>query len=139
MKPRDREPANDMPEQDREAAMFAARARELLLGSVERLDGQTRSRLTQARHAALAEATSKDAPSSLQRWLLPAGSVAAIALAAFLWVGLMQPDTPLVQVASSPIDDIELMAGAENFEMIEDLDFYAWLDSEAVLRMGETG
>jgi hypothetical protein len=130
-----REPENEsMPDQE---AAFTARARELLLDSAERLDGQTRSRLTQARHAALAQAG--EGGRSFQHWLLPAGSVAAAAFAAFLWLGPTPPDATLVQAASSPIDDIELMAGVENFELIEDLDFYAWLDSEAVLPGGETG
>ena len=42
---------------------FEQRTRELLLESAERLPGAVRSRLTQARYAALAAHTSKPSPS----------------------------------------------------------------------------
>lgn len=131
------------PEQDpaNGSTEFATRARNLLLESADDLDGRTRSRLTQARHAALAQLESA-APvrKGVSRWLLPAGSVAAAVLVAGIWFGTLQPDTAPVQVASSPMDDLELVAGAENFELIEELDFYAWLESEAALSStGETG
>lgn len=128
MKPSGLEPVSDQ-----EAAAFAARARRLLLESAGHLDGRTRSRLAQARYAALAQVAANDSGRSFKRWMLPAGSIAAIALGAFLWLGGTQPDRKAMQAASPPIDDLELMAGAENFELIEDLEFYAWLESEAVL------
>ncbi len=131
------------PEQDpaSEPADFAARARALLLESADNLDGRTRSRLTQARHAALAQLESR-APGrpGFSRWLLPAGSIVAAALVAVVWFGNLQPDSDSLQAANSPMDDIELMAGAESFELIEELEFYAWLESEAALAAaGETG
>ena len=55
------------------------RARALLIGSAENLPGAVRSRLTQARHAALAARHAR-MRYRLQRWL-PAGAVAAAALA----------------------------------------------------------
>lgn len=120
---------------------FETRARSLLLESAEDLDGHTRSRLTQARHAALAQLEpTASGRAGFSRWLLPAGSVAAAALVAVIWFGNLQPDAISLQAANSPMDDIELMAGAENFELIEELEFYAWLESEAVLSAtGETG
>ena len=54
---------------------FEKRAQEVLQESVSRLDGRTRSRLTQARHAALAQL---EKPARL-RWrsYVPAGAAAA--------------------------------------------------------------
>ncbi len=120
---------------DPRAADFAAHARKLLLESVDHLDGRTRSRLTQARYAALAELEGTAHPRTA-RWLLPAGSIAAAALVAMIWLGMRGVDAPVEMaqtVATSPLDDMEIMAGAENLELLEDLEFYAWLEAEAAL------
>ena len=57
---------------------FERRTRELLLESAERLPGSIRSRLTQARYAALAaHQSSMQSPSLVRRWM-PAGAVAGV-------------------------------------------------------------
>lgn len=120
---------------DQRTADFAAHARKLLLESVDHLDGRTRSRLTQARYAALAELDGTAKPRAT-RWLLPAGSLAALAGVAMIWLGVRGVDAPAVvaqTAVTSPLDDMEIMAGAENLELLEDLEFYAWLEAEAAL------
>jgi hypothetical protein len=103
-----------------------ARSKALFDDSVERLDGRTRSRLTQARHAALDELR---APR--HRWFgfrLPAAGLATIALAAVMlvtWSGLRQPNVP---GGGLPLDDFDIVADSDNLEMLQDVEFYAWLE-----------
>jgi hypothetical protein len=105
---------------------FEKRTQEILEESTARLDGRTRSRLTQARHAALG-AGSKPAT----RWLgwkamAPAGVAAAAVLAVLIWPGARGADP-------APLDDIELLADGEapDFTVVaEDLEFYEWAAGE---------
>ena len=108
---------------------FARRTRELLQESVANLDGATRSRLTQARYAALREAAAGYARSPLwQRWL-PAGAIATAVLAVLIVAG-QQRTPPLQASAGVPGDDIELLADADGLalaqEADDDYDFYEW-------------
>src|ERR1700760_2695319 len=66
---------------------FELRARALLEDSVQRVDGRIRSRLNQARHAAIEEATRRRRSVWQRFTLMPAaGAVAAALLVAlFLW------------------------------------------------------
>jgi hypothetical protein len=107
------------------AGTLERRAKELFDQSVERLDARTRSKLTRARNAALDE-LNKSQP-RLQ-WLRgpAAGLVAATVLAAvvILWPrGGQMPET-----ATLPLEDFDIVADAENLDMLEDVEFYAWLD-----------
>ena len=106
---------------------FEKRTKEVLEESTARLDGRTRSRLTQARHAALAELARPE-----RHWwrsYVPAGAAAAVAvLAVVMWSGL-----PPAQMSVSPVDDLELLADAEAQDFIddgEDLEFYEWAAGE---------
>lgn len=135
--PEQRSPIVDGEEANQRASDFAAHARRLLLESIDHLDGGTRSRLTQARYAALTqlEARKTYGLPGAGRWLLPAGGLAAVA-AAIVWLGARGVDAPVQTAAvnmTSPLDDMEIMGGAENLELLEDLEFYAWLDAEAAL------
>ena len=123
-------------------ARFVARARDVLLEGVDSLDGRTRSRLTQARQAAIAQLDSGSSrPAILPgRWLAPAGGLAAAVLVAALWLsGTAWVETSpqsagsTVAVAGSPLDDIAIMADAESLELLEEIEFYAWLDAESSL------
>lgn len=127
---------------DNAEARFVARARGVLLSGVDSLDGRTRSRLTQARHAALKQLEPGSSRSALiaGRWLAPAGGLAAVALVALVWLGAGRMGDPLPQSAglnappaASPLDDIAIMADTENLELIEEIEFYSWLDAEANL------
>jgi hypothetical protein len=100
-------------------------ARRLFDESVERLDGSTRSRLTQARHAALAELARPRF--RLASWL-PAGAVAAAALVAVMvWTQPGPGVSPAPQLAAAPADDFELLTLGEDLDLLdEDIGFYAW-------------
>jgi hypothetical protein len=47
-------------------------------------------------------------------------------LAVVLWNGhSAQP--PALGAAAQSLDDLEIVAGGENFELLENLDFYEWV------------
>lgn len=118
---------------------FEERSRALFHESVEGLDYALRSRLTQARNAAL-EAAASRRPSWFSRpgVLAPAGVTAAAIVGAFLWLG-----SPLTQHAVTVadgqwnLDDLELVASADEgsgdaLEMLQDdIEFYDWAERAA--------
>jgi hypothetical protein len=102
------------------------RAKSLFDASVERLDGHTRSKLTRARQAALEELRHHRAR---PRWLThPLGGLTAaalVAVAVMMWPGAVR--TPTSQGAV-PVEDLEIVANGDEIEMLQDVEFYAWLD-----------
>ena len=109
-----------------ELAAFERRAREVLDQSVEGLDARTRSKLTQARYAALAEIGA--AKRSRWQWFVPAGSLATVAAVA---VAVMVSRNPVPRhEPNTPLEDLEIVAQDENMDMLQDVDFYAWVGSD---------
>lgn len=107
---------------------FEERARALLEESTQQLDGQVRSRLTQARFAAVDEARRARHRLSWRTWV-PAGALATAAvLAVVLWSGHSAP--PPSVLGAQSLDDLEIVAGGENFELLENLDFYEWVSTQ---------
>jgi hypothetical protein len=110
---------------------FENRTREVLGESVERLDGRTRSRLTQARHAALAQ-LEKPPKASWLRTLVPAGATAAVAaIAVVMWAG--RPAADAVVADGGPAYDMEMLADSEAPDFLADtdeLEFYEWAADE---------
>jgi hypothetical protein len=122
-------------ELDEGAAVFEQRARQLLRDSVEGLPAHTRSRLTRARHAALAAR-----PSwywgSLRRWLpAGAGALAAATLAVLFLVGPRGESPGYNVLASAGPEDLEMLADSDAVQLGRDedvdYDFYEWAASEA--------
>ena len=120
---------------------FEDRTRALFHDSVESVDFATRSRLTQARHAAIeAAAASRRRPwFSRLGFLTPAAGVTAAAvLGVFLWVG-----SPLGHHAATVADgqpnleDLEIVASSDEgsgdaMDMLQDdIEFYDWADKTA--------
>jgi hypothetical protein len=104
-------------------AAFAENAKRRFDESVAGLDGETRSRLNRSRHAALAELDS--GRPAWARWLPAAGVAAGAAVALLLWTG----DPPVEDLASPAIaSDIEILLTEDSLEMLEDLEFYSWID-----------
>ena len=93
---------------------------EALNQSIEHLDGRTLSRLNQARHRALAA----QARSRLHKlpWLKAAALAAVISA---LVNGWMMYTTPELQTPTT--DDLELIMVSDDYELMQDLDFFAWM------------
>jgi hypothetical protein len=118
---------------DNQLSPFEQRARQVLRESVDNLDGATRSRLAQARAAALAQ---RDTRSWFDlRFLAPAGAVAATLLVAVIFVG-RQDATNVNPAAGSALYDLEMLADADAFDLAQetDLEFIEWAAA-----MGEQG
>jgi hypothetical protein len=122
--------------EDASRATCEERAKNLFDASTGNLDGRTRSALTQARHAALAELESRKREGAWRIWG-PLSGVAAAALVVAVMFGPVWTTTRQAQDSSAlPIDDFDIIADAENLELLENLDFYAWLDSADALPSG---
>ena len=116
-----------MKETDEELAANAKRAFDQ---SVERLDAATLSRLNRGRQAALAAAGS--GRRAWIRWM-PA-TAAAVLLAVFAVRAPVDDDA-----MSAPASDLEILLGEESIEMLEDLEFYSWLDTQDLEGDGDLG
>ena len=116
-----------------------ARSRALFLESVESLDLRTRSRLNQARQAAVAAAAD-----GARGWLLrmpvlgsAGGVAAAAALGVALWFGGPLHHATHPVPAESAFEDLDLVASSDEgtgdaMEMLQDdVDFYDWADKAA--------
>lgn len=108
---------------------FLKRTAEVFEESVQSLDAETRSRLNRGRQRAL-EAAAGPAADRVSVWL-PAAGVAAAAVAGLLvWSGQApEPGTPAPEEMAS---DFELLLEAEDLEMLQDLEFYSWIDLDDV-------
>lgn len=140
--------ADPLPSGDRAAPQqWVLRSRDLLEQSARDLDGVTLSRLTRARHAALDTLVVPPPRYRLFGWL--GGGAIAAGLALMVWRGLLpsmggsdtldtaqSPPPIATHVATSaqlstPVaaPDFELLADAEGLALLEDLEFYAWLQA----------
>lgn len=123
------------------------RSRALFEESVRNLDMPTRSRLTQARHAALAAADRAARRPWLMRtpvWASAAGVTAAAVLGAALWFGgPLGQHNPALAV-DSKFEDLDIIASSDEssvdaMDMLQDdIDFYAWADKTAGAGAGAT-
>jgi len=109
------------------ASGLERRTAALLEASAANLDGRVRSRLTQARHAALDERRRARARRAWLSWA-PAGAVAAAVLGVLLYVrqgpGLLPATAP-----AAAADDFELLADADGMQLAEDAgeyEYYEW-------------
>jgi len=120
---------------------FEVRARALFHDSVESVDFATRSRLTQARHAAVEAAAAARRKPWFSRlgFLTPAAGVTAAAiLGVFLWVGSPLGQHPATVTDGQPnLEDLEIVASSDEgsgdaMDMLQDdIEFYDWADKAA--------
>jgi len=107
---------------------FERKSRAAFDESVESLDAATRSRLARARARALEELHRRRLSGSAA-WV-PVGAAAAVLVAAMLWQA-EQSDVPAADPALAALEDLNMMAGGEDFDMlVEDEGFYAWAAEE---------
>ncbi len=117
---------------------WESRSRTLFRDSVDKLDMRVRSRLTQARHAALDAAAS-----DRRRWFLrtriwtpAAGVTAAALLGAALWLGTASSNHGAAGEQPN-LEDLDMVASSDGgpgdaMEMLQDdLEFYDFADKAA--------
>ena len=93
---------------------------ESLDNSIEHLDANTLSRLNQARHRALAQAGK---PRLFNSQWLKAGAFAVLLVTVINgWLLISTPD-----IQQLDTDAFELIVANEDFELLQDLDFVAWM------------
>ena len=116
---------------------FEERSRTLFQDSVDGLDFAMRSRLTQARKAAIEAAATSRRPwfSRLGVWSPAAGVTAAAVLGAFLWLGSPMGQHAVTVADGQPnLEDLEIVAssdeaGGDAMDMLQDdIEFYDWAD-----------
>jgi len=109
---------------------FVTKAKEVFDQSVQALDAETQSRLNRGRHEALAHAGSGVSYGQWLRWAPATGVAAAAVVAVVVLTGRPAVDE-LTPMASA--SDFEILLDEESFEMLEELEFYSWLDLEGEL------
>ena len=114
--------------------LLVTKAKQLFDQSVEGLDAETRSRLNRGRHEALAQLRPGASYGQWLQWnqrTLPAAGVAAAAVVAVLiWTGRTSVDDLTPPATAS---DLEILLAEDSFEMLQELEFYSWIDVEAEL------
>jgi|HubBroStandDraft_1064217.scaffolds.fasta_scaffold01768_7 hypothetical protein len=114
---------------------FERNARTVLEESVRRIDGRTRSRLNQARQAAVAAAAARRTSWWSGLTLMPAAGAATAALlvAVVLWQRQPAGELPLLEAPRAAaehagVEDMDLLADSEAMELMEGWDgsFYEW-------------
>jgi anti-sigma-K factor RskA len=126
---------------------FECRSRLVLEESVLRIDGRVRSRLNQARQAAVEAASAKRRPMFWRVFTLvpTAGAVAAALLVAIvLWYRAPDREPPLVVAGitdTHPVD-LDLMSDGEGLDLVQDGDgsgsFYEWAADQSEANGNET-
>lgn len=107
---------------------FVDKLRGALDEGAETLDDATLARLQHARRQALQQGGQQRGPIStgwIARWIPATGLAAAMAVlvATTLWMAIPQMDLPSVE-------EIELLTSNENLELLDELEFYQWLDED---------
>ena len=105
---------------------LAVQAKALFDDSVERLDAATLSRLNQGRQKALEEVRAAGPAGQWTRWVPAGGLAAAAVVAVVVWQGVaVEHGAP----AAASAADFEIMLSEDSLDMLEDLEFYSWIDT----------
>ena len=124
---------------------FERLSRQALEESVLRIDGRVRSRLNQARQAAVEAASARRRPLFSRFFTLvpTAGAAAAAVLVTMvLWHRGPQTELPVVVESAHPAEDLELLADGEGLDLVQDGDgsgsFYEWAAEQTEAGGSET-
>ena len=102
---------------------FEKQLKETFDESVDSLDGATLSKLNRGRHEALAQL--QKPRQQWSRWMPATGAVAVILVA----VVVLQTPSAIDDVAGiATVTDMEILLGEDSIEVLEDLEFYSWID-----------
>lgn len=103
---------------------FVSTVKSALNDSAENLDSETQSRLATLRYQALAK---KKIHRYRHSFVLPAGvfaSLVAAILSFTIWNTYVMEDNSLI------LEDMDLLSSNESPDLLEDLEFYEWLESQ---------
>jgi hypothetical protein len=124
---------------------FERLSRQALEEIVLRIDGRVRSRLNQARQAAVEAASARRRPLFSRFFTLvpTAGAAAAAVLVAMvLWHRGPQLELPAVAEGAHPVEDLDLLADGEALDLVQDGDgsgsFYEWAADQTEAGGGES-
>lgn len=115
---------------------LAVQAKALFDDSVEQLDAATLSRLNQGRQKALQEVRAGGPAGQWARWVPAGGLAAAAVVAVVVWQGA--PVEHSVPEAGSATD-FEIMLSEDSLDMLEDLEFYSWIDAANAVPDSDVG
>lgn len=108
--------------------LFLSKVREELDHSCDRLDGQSLSRLNSIRHAAIEHGKTRPG----KALLAPFGGLVTACVLVFVVTIFYPGQSPApvqgVPDSISPIEDLDILTAADNLELIENLEFYQWLE-----------
>jgi hypothetical protein len=115
---------------------FERNARLVLEESVRRIDARTRSRLNQARHAALARVSARRRAWWASFTLMPAAGAVAAALlvAVVLWHREPQGTQPgALDTQHAAVEDMDLLTDNDSIDLMEGWDgsFYEWAAAQS--------
>jgi len=99
---------------------FNAFARARLDETLDGMDGAERTRLAAIRRQALASGQRR------RGWWLPASLATAVAALMLVWMLPQQQTNSDMDVAA--IADLDLLASDVDLDLLEDVEFYQWLD-----------
>ena len=110
---------------------FERNARVVLEASLSRIDGRTRSRLNQARQAALEAAGARHRVGWRPFTLMPAAGAAAAAALVAIMLWHREPsgtEPPVLEGQRLSVEDVDLLADSEGLDLMEGWDgsFYEW-------------
>ena len=130
------EPKDDEARGPQRDERFAAQAKKLFDSSVGRIDAATLSRLNQSRHRALEELRGASAQGQWLRWI----PVTGVAAAAIVTVMVMRgPNGVDVALQPATATDLEILLDEDSLEMLEELEFYSWLEAADLDMNGNVG
>ncbi len=105
---------------------FISHVKKTLDQQTKALDGETLSKLNQARQLSLQQAQQPLKQRSPLAWA-PLGGIAAALLLTSIF---MFKSDELTNLSDNPVDEIEIIASSDNLDLYEQLDFYLWLLEE---------
>lgn len=111
---------------------FERNARVVLEHSLSHVDARTRSRLNQARHAALEAAGARSRAWWRSLTLMPTAGAAAAALLVAVVLWHRQPGGEPAVLEAQHVEDMELLADGEALELLDGWDgpFYEWATAQ---------
>ena len=119
---------NDRMNSTSDDAALSAHAKAAFDRSVDQLDAATLSKLNQGRHRALEHARGRrNGVAMFARWAPATGLAAAAIVAVAVWT---TNEPPAPSIAPAVATDLEIILEFDEFEMLEDLEFYSWIDLE---------